>query len=181
MAVVVIDEDDVVFIIDKPITIDSLEKEGVGDHPSLLFSFSSIFFYMSNVFYDWPRRVHILPTKEPTFWSCPGSSFYTPSSKEKKKSKRSTRSHRFHFLSLSQDAPFFFPPASIVVGSHGFKPERRWNIIIIHKRKRNVVWHNAFWGPFTLNELLMCVSQSAVNDTTSRAHQTGPNCFWIFY
>ena len=52
MAVVVIDEDDVVFIIDKPITIDSLEKEGVGDHPSLLFSFSSIFFYMSNVFYD---------------------------------------------------------------------------------------------------------------------------------
>lgn len=42
MVVVVIDED-VVFIIDKPITIDSLEKEGVeGDHPSLRFE---LFFY----------------------------------------------------------------------------------------------------------------------------------------
>jgi hypothetical protein len=52
MVVVVIDED-VVFIIDKPITIDSLEREGVGGtiHPFVL-SFSSIFFYMSNVFYD---------------------------------------------------------------------------------------------------------------------------------
>jgi hypothetical protein len=107
-------------------------------HPFVL-SFSSIFFYMSNVFYDWPRRVHILPTKEPTFWSCPGSSFYTPSSKEKKEQKvNKIPSFSFSF-SFTRRTIFFLFPRLLLLLDRVDSNQRDDEILLLFIKEREML------------------------------------------
>ena len=171
--------DDVVFIIDKPITIDSLER---GDHPSLLSSFFSISFKCRMCFMT-DRAACTSPTKKKKnrLRSCPGSSSSSVI-RENEKEQKVNKIPPFSFsFFLFQGAPFF-PYCCWIAWN-----QTRDDEILVRKKSllnARLPRHNAFRGPLLLMnswKLLMCVSQSAVNDTTSRAQPHGPNCFRIFY
>lgn len=147
--------DDVVFIIDKPITIDSLEAILPSFHLSFLF-----LLYVECVLWLTAPRAHPPTTKKKKkrLRSCPGSSSSVIRGNVKEQKVNKIPPFSFSFFLFSRRTIF----SPIVVGSRGIKLET-----MKYYSERKVCWMlestitktQCILGALTLNELLKTLDE----------------------